>query len=99
MATAPPHQTDAPRVTLTAPAPPEATHEMCSPGAVRRSVENALHRSQKQPAHLVIVTIVENTVVLRGRVKSRAEKKRAGLAAWASPEVLRVDNRLQIRHF
>ncbi|GAA1166961.1 BON domain-containing protein [Nesterenkonia sandarakina] len=99
MATAPPHQTDAPRATLTAPAPPKATHELCSPGAVRRSVENALHHTRNQPTHLVIVTIVENTVVLRGRVKSRAEKKRAGLAAWASPDVLRVDNRLQIRHF
>ena len=59
-------------------------------------LRNAMFRDpQINPDH-VKVTITGQTAVLTGRVKSLAEKRQAGLAAWISPGVIEVDNRLDV---
>ncbi|MGJ9406387.1 BON domain-containing protein [Nesterenkonia aurantiaca] len=56
-----------------------------------------MSRTLSPPASRVFVTRVQSTAVLRGFVKSRDERKKAGLAVAASPAVTHVDNRLKIR--
>ncbi|PRZ15210.1 BON domain-containing protein [Nesterenkonia sandarakina] len=60
-------------------------------------LRNAMFRDPQIDADLVHVTITGPTAVLTGQVKSLAEKRQAGLAAWISPGVIEVDNRLVVR--
>ncbi|MGJ9371770.1 BON domain-containing protein [Nesterenkonia sp. CF4.4] len=60
-------------------------------------LRNAMFRDPQIDADLVHVTVTGQTAVLSGQVKSLAEKRQAGLAAWISPGVLEVHNRLVVR--
>lgn len=60
-------------------------------------ITNALVRNAQLDANNITVTVTGNTVTLTGHVRSWAEKKQAGLAAWGSPHVTEVDNRIVVR--
>jgi len=57
-------------------------------------ITNALTRNAQLDAKTISVTVAGNKVTLTGTVKSWAEKRQAGNAAWASPHVTDVDNRI-----
>lgn len=59
-------------------------------------VKNALIRNAQLDAAHINVSVVDNMATLTGTVQSLAEKHQAGRAAWASPHVAEVDNRLEV---
>lgn len=67
-----------------------------SASVVKSHIEDALKRSAEIDARHVNVAATGNTVVLSGRVKSYAERMEAARAAWASPGVMGVDNRIEV---
>ena len=63
---------------------------------VKTKIENALRRATEQEATHINVEVHGNKVVLRGNVRSRAERIDAEDAAWAAPGVEQVEDNLTI---
>ena len=66
------------------------------PYEIRRKIEDAFRRSAEVDASRITVEADGSEVILRGTVKSWAERQEAERAAWAAPGVTKVDNRLVI---
>ena len=62
----------------------------------QNGIEAALKRSAEVEARCVHVEIHGNTVILTGAVSSWPERNAAERAAWSSPGVSKVDNKLSI---
>ena len=69
-----------------------------APYEIRRKIEDALRRSAEVDASRITVESNGSEVVLRGTVKSWAEREEAERAAWAAPGVTRVDNRIAVSY-
>lgn len=67
-----------------------------APSEVRRKIEDALRRSAEVDAGRITVEANGGEVILRGTVRSWAERQEAERAAWAAPGVTRVDNQISI---
>jgi osmotically-inducible protein OsmY len=65
-----------------------------APMDIRRKIEEALRRAAELDASRITVETTGNEVVLRGTVRSWAERQEAERAAWAAPGVAKVDNRI-----
>jgi len=63
---------------------------------VKAQIEKALERAAEMDAEKIRVETHGNQVVLRGNVKSLAERQQAEHAAWAAPGVANVQNRIEI---
>jgi len=63
---------------------------------IRQKINLALHRSATLDAERILVETSGSTVILRGKVRSFAEKSDAEKAAWAAPGVTDVENKLII---
>jgi osmotically-inducible protein OsmY len=63
---------------------------------VAAQIDAAFRRSAALDASRIDVTAREGTVVLRGMVRSWAERQEAERAAWAAPGVTSVDDRLEV---
>jgi osmotically-inducible protein OsmY len=61
-----------------------------------KRIRDALTRNALVDANDIDVTASGNLVTLAGIVRSWAEKEQAGRAAWASPNVTDVDNRIMV---
>lgn len=65
-----------------------------APTEVRRKIEEALRRAAEIDASRVTVEAIGSEVILRGTVRSWAERQEAERAAWWAPGVSKVDNRI-----
>jgi len=64
------------------------------PAEVKGRIEAALRRSAEIDARGIQVDAKDSTVILRGKVRTWAEREEAELAAWAAPGVLAVKDEL-----
>jgi osmotically-inducible protein OsmY len=69
-----------------------------NPSEVKAKIESALKRSAQIDANLITVSANGAEVVLRGTVRSWAERDEAERAAWMAPGVTRVENHIMISY-
>jgi osmotically-inducible protein OsmY len=65
-----------------------------APAEIKRKIEEALRRAAEIDADRITVETVGSEVILRGTVRSWAERQEAERAAWSAPGVAKVDNRI-----
>ena len=67
-----------------------------SPVEIKQKIEEAFRRSALVDASRVTVETSGGEVMLKGTVRSWAERQEAERAAWAAAGVIRVDNRITV---
>jgi osmotically-inducible protein OsmY len=67
-----------------------------TPSDLKKKIEDALVRSAELDAKNITVEVDGSKVILKGTVRSWAEKQEAERQAWAAPGVTSVDNRITI---
>jgi Lar family restriction alleviation protein len=67
-----------------------------TPIEIRRKIEEALRRAAELDANHITVEANGGDVILRGTVRSWAERQQAERAAWLAPGVAKMDNRIII---
>lgn len=65
-------------------------------GDVTRAIKRALHRAAQVDAEKISVEANAGKVILRGNVRSLAEREEAERAAWSSPGVSNVQNYISV---
>jgi osmotically-inducible protein OsmY len=67
-----------------------------SPTDLKKKIEQALVRNAQIDAERITVEIEGSKAILRGRVRSWAEREEAARAAWSAPGITEVENRILI---
>ena len=66
------------------------------PAEIKRKIEDAFKRNAEVDAKRITVDAHDGEVVLKGTVRSWAERQEAERAAWSAPGVRKVDDRITI---
>jgi osmotically-inducible protein OsmY len=67
-----------------------------APSEIKRKIEEAFRRSAEIDAKRITVETTGSEVILRGTVRSWAERQEAERAAWAAPGVTKVESRIAV---
>ena len=63
---------------------------------IKRKIEEALRRAAEIDASRITVEANGGEIILRGAVRSWAEREQAEQAAWRAPGISKVDNRITV---
>src|SRR6202035_4806251 len=66
-----------------------------APSKIKRKIEEAFRRSAEIDANRIVVDAKDSEVILKGTVRSWAERQEAERVAWAAPSVARHDRQLR----
>jgi osmotically-inducible protein OsmY len=67
-----------------------------TPSDLKRKIEDALVRNAQVDAERITVEVQGNKAVLRGKVRSWAEREEAERVAWLAPGITSVDNQISL---
>jgi osmotically-inducible protein OsmY len=67
-----------------------------TPNDLKKKIEDALVRNAQTDAERITVEVSGSTVVLKGTVRSYAEKQEAARVAWSAPGVTSVENLISV---
>ncbi len=67
-----------------------------TPSDLKKKIENALVRNAQLDASKITVEIQGSKAILRGTVRSWAEKQQAEQTAWSAPGITEVENRITL---
>jgi osmotically-inducible protein OsmY len=70
-----------------------------APADVEKAIKSAFERNALLDAFKIQVETTGNKVILRGKVRSYAEREEAERAAWAAAGVFSVDNQLKVEWY
>jgi len=73
-----------------------AVKERPTPSELKEKIEQALVRSAETDAQRIKVEVQGKKVILKGTVRSWAEREEAERAAWLAPGVTEVDDRIAV---
>jgi len=67
-----------------------------TPSELKKKIEDALVRTAQNDAQRITAEVDGSKVILKGTVRSWAQREEAQRQAWAAPGVTSVDNRITI---